>query len=91
MVFPLVYSDPGPQARKEEQLKKKRQEKEQYEKDSSPEMIKRRTPNSGVWICNNCTLTDDFFFMETHQCKYNSRNNFHKVAQRLEYENDRWR
>ena len=91
MTFPFLFSDPGPQARKKKLLNKKKLKKKQYEQDNSPELIKRRTPNSGVWICNNCTWTGDFFFMETHPCKYNVRNNFQKVAQRLEYKNERWR
>ena len=47
-------------------------------------LIQRRSPNSDIWICNNCTWTGDRFFMEKHPCKQNVTNNFAKVAQRFQ-------
>ena len=46
-------------------------------------LIQRRSPNSDIWICNNCTWTGDRFFMEKHPCRQNVNNNFAKVTQRL--------
>lgn len=34
-------------------------------------LIQRRSPNSDIWICNNCTWTGDLFFMEKHPCRQN--------------------
>jgi frataxin-like iron-binding protein CyaY len=45
-------------------------------------LIRRRSANSDIWICNSCTLTGDKWFMEKHPCKQNVTNNFAKVAQR---------
>jgi len=46
-------------------------------------LIQRRSPNSDIWICNNCTWTGDKWFMEKHPCRQNVNNNFAKVAQLL--------
>jgi hypothetical protein len=46
-------------------------------------LIRRRSPNSDTWICNNCTWTGDRFFMENHPCRQNIKNNFARV-QRLQ-------
>ena len=46
-------------------------------------LIQRRSPNSDIWICNNCTWTGDKWFMEKHPCRQNVNNNFAKVAQQL--------
>jgi len=43
-----------------------------------PENIRRRSPKSDVWICNNCKLSDDIYFMKNHPCKNNIKNNFEK-------------
>ena len=45
-------------------------------------LIRRRSVNSDIWICNSCTLTGDKWFMEKHPCRQNMNNNFAKVAQR---------
>ena len=47
-------------------------------------LIQRRSPNSDIWICNNCTWTGDKWFMEKHPCRQNINNNFAKVAQRFQ-------
>lgn len=65
-----------------------------YEKESTTAvpvktttiLLRRRSPNSDIWICNSCTWTGDKWFMEKHQCRQNVRNNFAKVAQRLQQE-----
>ncbi len=46
-------------------------------------LIQRRSPNSDIWICNNCTWTGDIWFMEKHPCRQNVKNNFARV-QRLQ-------
>ena len=46
-------------------------------------LIQKRSPNSDIWICNNCTWTGDKWFMEKHPCRQNVNNNFAKVAQLL--------
>ena len=46
-------------------------------------LIQRRSPNSDIWICNNCTWTGDNWFMEKHPCRQNVKNNFARV-QRLQ-------
>jgi hypothetical protein len=46
-------------------------------------LIQRRSPNSDIWICNNCTWTGDKWFMEKHPCRQNINNNFAKVAQQF--------
>ena len=46
-------------------------------------LIRRRSNNSDIWICNSCTWTGDKWFMEIHPCRQNVKNNFAKVAQRL--------
>ena len=51
-------------------------------------LIQRRSPNSDIWICNNCTWTGDIWFMEKHPCRHNIRNNFAKVAQRLQQQKE---
>lgn len=84
MTFPLASADPGPEERKE-LLKKNMQKKPQIL------LIQRMHPTSGKWICNNCSWTGDRFFMEIHPCKHNIKNNFERVAQRIEYENERYR
>ncbi len=43
-------------------------------------LIQRRSPNSDIWICNNCTWTGDKWFMEKHPCRQNINNNFARVA-----------
>ena len=42
-------------------------------------LIQRRSPNSDIWICNNCTWTGDKWFMEKHPCRQNIKNNFARV------------
>jgi len=50
-------------------------------------LIQRRSPNSDIWICNNCTWTGDIWFMEKHPCRQNINNNFARVQkQRLQNE-----
>ena len=51
-------------------------------------LIQRRSPNSDIWICNNCTWTGDKWFMEKHPCRQYIRNNFAKVAQRLQQQEE---
>jgi hypothetical protein len=89
MTFPLVSADPGPEQRKE--LLKKIKEKASQKLDDEIVLIQRMHPTSCKWICNSCSWTGDRFFMEIHPCKHNIKNNFEKVAQRLEYENERYR
>ncbi len=43
-------------------------------------LIRRLSPNSDIWICNNCTWIGDKWFMEKHPCRQNVHNNFAKVA-----------
>jgi hypothetical protein len=47
-------------------------------------LIQRRSPNSDIWICNNCYWTGDIWFMEKHPCRQNVKNNFAKVIQRFQ-------
>jgi hypothetical protein len=50
-------------------------------------LIQRRSLNSDIWICNNCTWTGDIWFMEKHPCRQNIKNNFARVQkQRLQNE-----
>ena len=51
-------------------------------------LIQRRSPNSDIWICNNCIWTGDKWFMEKHPCRQNINNNFAKVAQRLQQQEE---
>ena len=51
-------------------------------------LIQRRSPNSDIWICNSCTWIGDIWFMEKHPCIQNIRNNFAKVAQRLQQQEE---
>ena len=67
--FPLINRDKG-------LIKNKKQ------KNLVTILIQRRSPNSDIWICNNCTWTGDKWFMEKHPCRQNMNNNFAKVAQR---------
>jgi len=48
-------------------------------------LIRRRSSNSDIWVCNSCTLTGDRWFMEKHPCKQNITNNFAKVAQHFQW------
>ena len=46
-------------------------------------LIQRRSPNSDIWICNNCTWTGDRWFMEKHPCRQNVKNNFARVQTKI--------
>ena len=90
MSFPLVSADPGPEQRKN-LLRKKKEQQSKKSRQKEYILIQRMHPTSGKWICNSCSWTGDRFFMEIHPCKRNIKNNFEKVAQRLEYEIERYR
>ena len=47
-------------------------------------LIKRRSLNSDIWICNSCNWTGDRWFMEKHPCRQNVKNNFAKIAQQFQ-------
>ncbi|HET7643934.1 MAG TPA: hypothetical protein VFK40_10535, partial [Nitrososphaeraceae archaeon] len=42
-------------------------------KESIPDPIHRRNPNSDIWECKNCAFTGDIWFMKKHPCKYNKK------------------
>ncbi len=46
-------------------------------------LIQRRSPNSDIWICNDCTWTGDKWFMEKHQCRHNVKNNFARNSKKI--------
>jgi DNA replicative helicase MCM subunit Mcm2 (Cdc46/Mcm family) len=38
--------------------------------------LHRKYPHSDIWACDNCTFTGDWWFMEKHPCKNNSKKIF---------------
>jgi hypothetical protein len=76
--FPLLHTD---SALKQRIDQSKQKNKTRVKKTI---LIRRRSSNSDIWICNSCTLTGDRWFMEKHPCKQNITNNFAKIAQRFQ-------